>query len=98
MSKSPARSAETSARWNDADRKFFREKVDAGIIDIDDTTPRYIDSIRQKFWGGKKPITFRDNYRTFAATLRTEREASGARASKFFSYSLHAPTPTKLTS
>jgi hypothetical protein len=53
MSKSPARLTETSARWNDANRKNFQDKVDAGIIDIDNTTPRYIDSIHQKFWGRK---------------------------------------------
>ena len=52
MSKSPGCSKETSARWNKADR-FFQEKVDADIIDIDNTTPSYIDSIRLKFWGGK---------------------------------------------
>jgi hypothetical protein len=89
MLKSPGRSKETSARWNEADRKHFREKVGAGIININNTTPSYIDSIHMKFWG-----TFRDNYRKFAASLRTEREASGARVGKFFSYSSHAPTPT----
>ena len=94
MSKSPGCSKETSARWNEADRFFFREKVDAGIIDIDNTTPSYIDSIRLKFWGEKKPVTFHDNYRKFAASLQTEREASGARVGKFVLYSSHAPTPT----
>jgi hypothetical protein len=59
-------------------QNIFREKVDAGIIDIDNTTPSYINSIRLKFWGRKKPVTFRDNYRNFAASLPTEREASGA--------------------
>jgi hypothetical protein len=94
MSKSPGRSKETSASWNKADRNFSREKVDAGIIDINNTTPSYIESIRLKFWGGKKPVTFRDNYRKFASSLTTEQEASGARVSKFFLYSSHAPTPT----
>jgi len=60
MSKSPGRSKETSACWNKADR-IFQEKFYAGIIDINNTTPSYIDSIRLKFWGGKKPVTFRDN-------------------------------------
>ena len=68
MSKSPGCSKETSARWNKADR-FFQEKVDAGIIDIDNTTPSYIDSIRLKFWGGKKPLTFHENYRKIAASF-----------------------------
>jgi hypothetical protein len=94
MSKSLGCLKETSARWNEADRFFFRERVDAGIIDIDNTTPSYIDSIRLKFWGKKKPVTFHDNYRKFAASLQTEREASGARVGKFVLYSSHAPTPT----
>ncbi len=93
MSKSPGRSKETSARWNKADRICFQEKVDAGIIDINNTTPSYINSIHLKFWGGKKPVTFCDNYRKIAASLRTERETSGARVGMFFSHSLHAPTP-----
>ena len=53
MLKSPGRSKEISARWNEVNRRIFREKVGAGIIDIDNTTPSYIDSIRLKFWGGK---------------------------------------------
>ncbi len=59
--KSPGRSKETSARWNKADRIIFQKKVNASIIDIDNTTPSYINSIHLKFWVEKKPVTFRDN-------------------------------------
>jgi hypothetical protein len=66
---SPHRSKETSARWNKSNRDTFKEKADAGIIDIDNNTPAYIESIRAKFWGSKQRDTFRNNFRTRAAEL-----------------------------
>lgn len=86
---SPHRSKETSARWNHTDRDTFKLKADAGLIDINNTTPAYIETIRVKYWGSKRPDTFKNNFRTRAAELRLEREAAGQRAGK--SLCLHAP-------
>ena len=86
---SPHRSKETSARWNHTDRDTFKLKADAGLIDINNTTPAYIETIRVKYWGSKRPDTFKNNFRTRAAELRTEREVAHQRAGK--SLCLHAP-------
>ena len=86
---SPHRSKETSARWNSTDRDTFKLKADAGLIDIDNNTPAYIETIRVKYWGSKRPDTFKNNFRTRAAELRTEREVAHQRAGK--SLCLHAP-------
>ena len=53
---------ETTARWSGNDKQLFKEKADAGLIDIDNTTPAYIEFIRLNWWGGRKPDTFRTNY------------------------------------
>jgi hypothetical protein len=46
MSTSPTRTTETIARWGKVDTESFREYVDKGYIDIDNTKPGYIESIR----------------------------------------------------
>ena len=61
---SPHCSKETSSRLNKSNQDTFKEKADAGIIDINNTTPAYIESIQVKFWGSKRPDTFGNNFRT----------------------------------
>ncbi len=63
---------ETTAHWSVNDKQLFKEKADAGLIDINNTTPAYIESIRLKWWGGRKPETFRTNYQARAADLQVE--------------------------
>ncbi len=54
----PLCSKETSVRWKLDDKDSFQKKAKAGIIDIDNTTPIFIESIRVKYWSGKKVETF----------------------------------------
>ena len=88
---SPHRSKETSARWNNTDRDVFKERANAGLIDIDDTTLAYIESIRLKYWITKRPDTFRANFRTRAAELRTDQEVAGQRAGKSLCICMRRP-------
>jgi hypothetical protein len=77
-------SKETSTCWNIDNKDSFQKKAEAGIIDIDNTTLAYIESIRVKFWGGKKVETLHTNFWTTAADLRVERETKGQRAGKSY--------------
>ena len=74
LTMSQNRIKETTARWSVDDKQLFKEKADAGLIDIDNTTPAYIEFIRLNWWGGRKLDTFRTNYRARAADLQVERE------------------------
>ena len=62
-----------------SDRDTFKEKANAGIIDINNTSPAYTVSIWVRFWGSMRPDTFRNNFCTRAAVLQTQREATGQR-------------------
>ena len=77
-----AGSSEKTARWNSADDVEFQKLVRRGIIDIEDITPRFIESIRasQERWKTRSASNFRTNYRRVANTLRLERDLVGARA------------------
>jgi hypothetical protein len=44
---------ETSGCWSKANKNFFRMKISQGQIDINNTTPAYIKTIRLKHWGSK---------------------------------------------
>jgi hypothetical protein len=72
---------ERTARWNDLDDTKFRKLVKKGRINIDDITPGTIDAVRTRHgWDNRKVTNFRTNYKRVAATIRLEREYSGARA------------------
>jgi hypothetical protein len=77
-----AGSSEKTARWNSADDVEFQKLVRRGIIDIEDITPRFIESIRasQERWKTRSASNFRTNYRRVANTLRLKRDLVGARA------------------
>ena len=70
MSTSPTRTTETIARWGKVDTESFREYVDKGYIDIDNTKPGYIESIRVdsrcKRFNARRKLNFRDNFRNTA--------------------------------
>jgi hypothetical protein len=74
--------SEKTARWNNSDDAKFRKLVRRGIINIDDITPGFIESIRtiKDGWENSSASNFRTNYRRVANTLRLERNLSGARA------------------
>ena len=97
MSTSPTRTTETIARWGKVDTESFREYVDKGYIDIDNTKPGYIESIRVdsrcKRFNARSKLSFRDNFRNTAADLRLERELRGGRASKFFVFCVLSRIP-----
>jgi hypothetical protein len=92
----PLRLKETSACWNLDDKDSFQKNAKAGIIGIDNTTPAYIESIRVKYWGGKKVETFCTNFWTTAADLQVERETKGQRAGKSYLCISTQPYPTLL--
>ena len=77
-----AGSSENTARWNSADDVEFQKLVHRGIIDIEDITPRFIESIRasQERWKTRSASNFRTNYRRVANTLRLKRDLVGTRA------------------
>jgi len=68
-------------RWGEDDHIFLGTLIAKKKIDITDTTPKYIDTIRRKY-----PIfhrldkkNFRRNYRNLAASHDLEKYYSGAR-------------------
>jgi len=77
MSRSPTRTTETITRWGKADTESFQEYVDKGYMDIDNTKPGYIESIRVdsrcKCFNARSKLSFHDNFRNIAADLRLER-------------------------
>jgi hypothetical protein len=77
-----AGSSEKTARCNSADDIEFRKLVRRGIIDIEDITPHFIESLRasEERWKTRSASNFRTNYRRVANTLRLERDLVGARA------------------
>ena len=76
-------SPETTSRWNKSDDAKFRTQVDSGIIDIDDVTPKSIESVRTTHgWDNRTKLNFRINYRRVAGLLRLARDLQGARVSR----------------
>ena len=71
---------EKSKRWDVSDNAKFRAQVKAGIIDIDDISPKFIENVRENHgWKIRSKENFRTNYRRVANTLRLARDLNGAR-------------------
>jgi hypothetical protein len=81
--------------WTTADRAFFDDRVKAGHININDTTPSAIDAIRNKYWAHKSIHSFRINYRKVASDL-VERSVHGGRGTCMSSVLLHDHTQLNL--
>jgi hypothetical protein len=61
---------ERTARWNISDDDKFQSLITRGKIDINNITPKFIESIRTKHgWENCTATNFRQNYRRVANTL-----------------------------
>jgi hypothetical protein len=77
-------------------QSIFIDRVKAGCINIDDTTPAAIDAIQNKYWGHKSLCSFCTNYRKVASDLQVERHIHGGRGMRMSSVLLHDHTPLSL--
>ncbi len=85
---------EHTTRWNSSDDNKFQSLVAKGKIDIDNITPKFIESIRTKHgWENRTATNFRQNYHRDANTLQRVHDLNGARVEqrgesfRFFSFS-----------
>ncbi len=70
---------ERTARWNSSDDDKFRSLFAKGKIDIDNITPKFIESIRTKHgWENCTATNFRQNYQRVANTLQLAQDLNGA--------------------
>ena len=74
-------SSEKMVRWNSSDDAKFWKLVGRCVVNIEDITPRFIESIREfsERWKTRSAMNFCSNYRRVANTLRLERDLVGAR-------------------
>jgi hypothetical protein len=75
-------STNKTQRWNKKDKSDFHKRVSLGIIDIDNISPAFIDSIRDSHprWKLCSIQYFRTNYQRVANTLRLARDLDSAQA------------------
>ncbi len=78
-SNSPLRQQETAPSWGAPDKDKFNKLVKEGKIDINNTTPKTIEGIRQRHFLERTRERFRTHYRTQVATLLTGNLRSGGR-------------------
>lgn len=78
MSTTPIKQRAT--KWNDGDRAKFFNLYKTNKIDIKQTDPKYIYSIRDKYWPGRANKTFSSNWKTSVANIHLEGNLNGARA------------------
>ena len=71
---------EKTPRRNKDDDSDFRKLVHQGIIDINNISPVFIDSIRESTprWKNRSIDNFRLNYQRVANTLQLARDLDGA--------------------
>jgi hypothetical protein len=64
------RTTEHTARWNSSDNAEFRSLVKRGYVNINNITPKFIESIRTRHgWENRSATNFRQNYRRVMNTL-----------------------------
>jgi hypothetical protein len=70
---------ERTARWNSSDDDKIQSLVAKGKIDINNITPKFIESIRTKDgWENRTATNFRQNYQRVANTLQLAQDLNGA--------------------
>ncbi len=71
---------ECTARWNSLDDAEFQSLIERGYINVDDITPKFIESIKtRQGWEKCSATNFRQNYRRVANTLQLTLHLNGAR-------------------
>jgi len=64
------RTTERIARWNSSDDAEFQSLVEKGYIDINNISPKFIESIRTRHgWENCSATNFCQNYRRVVKTL-----------------------------
>ena len=66
-------------QWGQAGREKIFNLARSGLIDIEDTSPANIDSIREVYFKHRDIKNFRRNFRETVASYDLETEYSGAR-------------------
>lgn len=69
-----------ATKWNDGDRAKFIELYNSNKINIENSDPAYIRSIRDKYWPGRSDRTFLSNWKTTVANILTQESWKGKRA------------------